>query len=149
MSRRYCRQRMHTGPAVLAAMVLSLLLPACDDILGSDDDVGTDTVEFRAADISYRADDDLRLTLRNRSAQHVGYNLCGLRFERRASGEWQPDGPAPLPCLGIQYMLEPGTSDATTVPLDGWAEPGNYRVATTVIVGDEVRPLSATFLVTE
>lgn len=91
-----------------------------------------------ASDVSLTVDpgvispgDSIELTLTNRSASQIGYNLCNSPLQRRDGSSWEPV-PSDQPCTMELRILEPDgvTRYAIDVPTD--LAPGEYRFVTTV-----------------
>ena len=67
----------------------------------------------------------LDLSLRNGSAQAIGYNLCASSLERRSGDRWQPVASQRV-CTMELRSLAPGGEARYRVPLEN-VPPGEYR----------------------
>ena len=67
----------------------------------------------------------LELSLRNGSAQAIGYNLCASNLERRSGGGWQPVASQRI-CTMELRSLAPGGEARYRVSLAD-VPPGEYR----------------------
>jgi hypothetical protein len=109
---------------LVAAMALAL--GACAS-LPSGGSVGN--VSLTAAPTA--AGDSIVLTLANRSAQSVGYNLCVTAVERRNGDTWQ-NVPVDRVCTKELRTLDAGDQTTYTTTLPAGAAAGDYRFATSV-----------------
>lgn len=77
--------------------------------------------------------DSILLTLRNESAQPVGYNLCSSAVERRAGTDWQ-NQPTDRVCTMELRTLSAGEQATFTTTLPAGATPGDYRFVARVAI---------------
>ena len=75
--------------------------------------------------------DSVHLTLSNRTAGQVGYNLCTSRLERQTGAGWEPI-PSGRVCTMEIRGLPAGEEADYTLALPADLEPGSYRYATDV-----------------
>jgi len=75
-----------------------------------------------------RPGQEVELTLVNRSAQPVGYNLCPSVLQRQVGGQWQASTMAFTEVCTMELrVLEPGARGSFRHPLPSGLEPGTYR----------------------
>lgn len=75
-----------------------------------------------------RIGQEVELTLVNRSARQVGYNLCPSVLQRQVGGQWQPATIAFTEVCTMELrILEPGASASFRHPLPTGLQPGTYR----------------------
>ncbi len=118
----------------LLALGALVLLAGCDSSGPSD-------VTFRTDASAYRLGDAVTVRLTNESGGDVGYNLCFSTLQRSDGGRWldvDRNGTGdPLACATVQLALEPGASAEERITIPANAEAGEYRVQTSVEVGDD------------
>jgi hypothetical protein len=71
---------------------------------------------------------EVTLTLRNRSEQPIGYNLCPVTLERQVSGRWEerPERPAEVCTMELRVLLA-GGSDTYRHTIPPGVPAGTYR----------------------
>jgi hypothetical protein len=81
----------------------------------------------------YRAGNTMVLTLRNGTAQNIGYNLCGAGLDRRVGTEWQQVQPGLAEVCTLELRtLAPGGSATYRHTVPSGLAPGEYRVRSAV-----------------
>jgi hypothetical protein len=142
--------------ARLLLAATALLVTACGlpTGAGSDEstalrlDAGRDIV-FRSDRGEYRHGQTAGISLRNRTARSLGYNLCASARERREGSSWTRIEVLRL-CPDAYFELPPGAEATHPEPITPDWRPGTYRMVTTVVVlGTERRGevVSSTFVV--
>jgi hypothetical protein len=94
---------------------------------------GLDGVRITARSAIYAPGQTVVADFVNQTEDAMGYGACSLQLERRAGGEWVPAHPEIEPCIAILYVLDPGTSRAVSLHLDGGLPDGEYRLRQTVL----------------
>ena len=119
---------------VLSACAL-VLLAGCD----ASSDLGS--VSFQTDAPAYRLGDAVTVRLTNGSSARVGYNLCFSTLQRSDGGRWldvdRSTTEDPQVCQAILLGLEPGESAEGRLTVPDRAQAGEYRVQTSVEVGDD------------
>lgn len=109
-----------------ALVVLGLVLCACGPSMQ-----GGGSGDIRLAAAATAAGDSIELTLTNRSAQEIGYNLCTTAIERRVGDDWQPVRTDRV-CTMELRTLQPGAEATYRTTLPPGTTAGDYRFHTTV-----------------
>ena len=118
---------------VLLALLV-VLIASCSAQSTNDGSAGAPAqIELTVDRANYRTGDPIVLTLRNRSAQSVGYNLCGAALEQRSGGQWResPERLAEV-CTMELRTLATNASDTFRHTLPAALAAGEYRVRTNV-----------------
>ncbi len=77
-------------------------------------------------------DNVVLLTLKNESAETIGYNLCFSSLDRKDGEEWTDITSPAIACPAIQLTLHPGESVGVERPMIEEVTPGTYRFRTRV-----------------
>lgn len=86
-----------------------------------------DSVSLRTDKRTYRAGEQVTLTLENRSASTYAFNPCTRSVEREAGGAWTPVPEPDRVCTMEAWILDPRGTRTGTTELPARLAPGRYR----------------------
>jgi hypothetical protein len=104
---------------------------------------------LQVSPLEARAGGEVMLTLENRTASELGYNLCPAVLDRRTADGWEqwPVSPAEI-CTMELRTLGPESSSSYRHTLPRRLDPGEYRFRTFIeapLGGDRIEVSSSSF----
>jgi hypothetical protein len=105
----------------------AILLCACSSSMNSSDPANDVHLSVRPE--SATPGDSMTLTLRNETAEQIGYNLCTSSLQRQTAGGWEPV-PSDVVCTMELRTLEPDQDASYRTALPDDLSSGRYRYST-------------------
>jgi hypothetical protein len=119
---------------ILAALLATVVAAACQPpppAHGPGHALGEPDGLLSTDRTAYRTGATATLTLHNRYADPLGYNLCFSSLERRDGSEWRP---SPVQddrvCAAVLHVLRPSGAATSPAQIPPALPPGEYRFRT-------------------